>query len=91
MRTVWKFKIMDEHGVQAGRVPMPSGAAPLHVGMQDGWLCLWAEVDPSSPIADRGFAVVGTGHPVPDGARCVGSALDGPFVWHLYESKAVDL
>lgn len=36
--------------------------------------------------ADRTFRVVGTGHPVPDGATYLGTALAAMgLVWHLYE------
>lgn len=47
----------------------------------------WAENDPRAEASDRAFLVVGTGHPIPDGARWAGTpprtALG--LVWHLYE------
>lgn len=31
--------------------------------------------------------IIGTGHPIPDGAEHLASCLDGPLVWHLYRLK----
>jgi hypothetical protein len=46
----------------------------------------WAEHTKDAPLADRAFQVFGTGHPLPDGAKWVGTCprVEG-FVWHLYE------
>ncbi|MEV6614259.1 hypothetical protein AB0N31_10625 [Streptomyces sp. NPDC051051] len=47
----------------------------------------WAEGSLEEPGADRTFLVVGTGQPIPDGARWWGTTArtaDG-LVWHLYE------
>lgn len=88
VKTVWKFRIMDERGVQVGTVPMPDGAIARHVGMQDGWLCLWAEVDTDVPTSEREFVMVGTGYTVPESTSYVGSTQDGPLVWHLYEVRS---
>lgn len=86
MRTVWKFRVMDRHGMQPGRVEMPSDAIVRHVGARDGELFLWAEVDPAAPTSIRGFVVHGTGHPVLlEATDYLGTAFDGPFVWHVYE------
>ena len=42
----------------------------------------WPNSDPSTT---RDVVVVGTGQLLPDGSRWLGSCLDGPMVWHLYE------
>src|SRR6185437_14733595 len=47
----------------------------------------WAEHTEGAPSRERTFQVFGTGHPLPPGARYVGTAprtRDG-LVWHLYE------
>jgi hypothetical protein len=47
----------------------------------------WAEHDDALPEVPRTFTVVGTGHPVPDGAVYAGTAprtREG-LVFHLYE------
>lgn len=61
-------------------------AKVLMVGDQNGQPFVWLEVDPAAPKTDLVFAVVGTGHPVPDGFFHVGSWLSPPFVWHLYQA-----
>lgn len=46
----------------------------------------WAEKMPSSIQVPRLFRVYGTGHPIPESAKYVGtcSRVSG-LVWHLYE------
>jgi hypothetical protein len=47
----------------------------------------WAEHAEDTPATRRAFRVFGTGHPLPAGARWVGTCArteDG-LVWHLYE------
>jgi len=47
----------------------------------------WAEHDDSVSTASRYVQVFGTGHPLPDDARWIGTCprtADG-LVWHLYE------
>jgi hypothetical protein len=47
----------------------------------------WAEHTEGAPQIARAFQVFGTGHPLPDNARWVGTCArtaDG-LVWHLYE------
>ncbi|HZR50170.1 MAG TPA: hypothetical protein VFB06_11680 [Streptosporangiaceae bacterium] len=47
----------------------------------------WAEYAEGAPRTARRFQVFGTGHPLPPGARYVGTCPRTPegFVWHLYE------
>lgn len=51
---------------------------------------MWVEVDTDSAVRSFQFAVVGTGHPVPDGFSYVGSwrRYEGLFVWHLYRNES---
>jgi hypothetical protein len=46
----------------------------------------WAEFTNGAPKTARHFQVFGTGHPLPDNARWVGTCprMSG-LVWHLYE------
>jgi hypothetical protein len=85
----YPLAIVDEQ-----RVPMPIGARILSAATQrEGHgvapverVCLWAEVDPLADRADRTILIRGTGHDAPDApARFVGTCLQGPFVWHVYE------
>jgi hypothetical protein len=68
-------------------VVMPGGATILAAQVQDGRLCLWAMVDPHQPDVERRIRIVGTGNPFEDSDRCryIGTAQDGPLVWHVFE------
>lgn len=61
----------------------------LHVASQQrGEVQVWAmyygdAVDPVPHV----FRVVGTGQPFPPGMLYVGTALDGPLVWHLVKRE----
>lgn len=79
MRKVWKYE------VTLSPTLMPFGAKIVHVGMQGHDPYLWAEVDPDAPTEDRHFVVVGTGQDIPESSVHVGTVLDRPFVWHVYE------
>lgn len=62
--------------------PLAFGALGYSAGIE-----FWAEHDDAQPEVPRAFAVVGTGHRIPDEARYVGTAprtREG-LVWHLYE------
>jgi hypothetical protein len=66
-------------------------SGPLHVAA--AWppegpaVELWAEHDSGVPARGRRFLVVGTGQPLPAGARWAGTCerTRGGLVWHLYE------
>lgn len=95
MRTIWKYELPI--GDVAGEIEMPLGARIIHVDQQRSMVAtMWAEIPvppgvPPSELATerRAFVVVGTGHTIPgDGLTHVGTVLDGPFVWHLYEETS---
>jgi len=61
---------------------------PVHVGATDDQVVeFWAEDSDDAPTVERTFLVVGTGHPIPEGARYIGTCPRTPLglVWHLYE------
>jgi len=64
---------------------MMSGAVK-HVAMWNGFISLWFQ-DESEPT-ERTFRVVGTCDPVHDNEQYVGTALDGPYAWHVVEVLA---
>jgi hypothetical protein len=71
-------------------IPMPLGSRLLHVDVQEGdlgrsALYIWALVNPEEYSVNRIFIVCATGQEVREGARHVGTAMDGPFVWHVFE------
>lgn len=65
-------------------VRMPAGYKLLAVAEQRGVVCVWAEVDPQAERVAASVCVVGTGWTLPHGVKHVGTALIGPFVWHVY-------
>jgi len=69
-------------------VAMPSHATIVHVACQDtpGVVSLWAEIENESASVTRSFRIYGTGQSIPDDTDYVGTALDGMFVWHVYEN-----
>ena len=82
MRRVYKYPIPTQ---AAWSARIHAGAMAVHVAVQDGQACLWAEVDDQQPVREYGFAIVGTGHEIPEGGVHLGTWLSGPFVWHLYQ------
>lgn len=84
-RRIFKFTLPVEDRVQ---VAMPRGALVLHLGNQNGKLCVWVLVDDPevTPAEMRVFYVVGTGNPVPERAGLhLGTVQIGPGVWHVFE------
>lgn len=91
--TVWKFELNPD--VQLCELMMPAGARILHFGAQEKFtrglhhLSIWAEVDTEAEKIYRTFLIIGTGHPRHDleNMNYIGTAMDGMYVWHLYEVR----
>ncbi len=80
MRTIFKFRL------ETARIRMSAGAKIIHLGVDPmGHPCVWAEVETEAPLVNRRLAIVGTGQPLPEGGKHIGSYLDAPFVWHVYD------
>ena len=86
MKTIHKYPIeLDyEHKVT---VRMPFVAKIVLVGSQHDQAFLWAIVDSTSPLVERHFRLIGTGHPIPGGYDHVGSFVlnHGESTCHLFE------
>lgn len=89
MRLIWKFVLRNP---DANVVDMPLGARVVHADLQDGYPCIWAEVDPVADKLPRVFHIYPTGIPVVDGDVYVGtvrvpdvSARNFAYFWHIYE------
>lgn len=84
MTTIWKYNLRP-----GCTVDMPKGAKLLHVAEQNDDVCLWAQVDPLAPLEARRFAILGTGHDMPDYFKMeyIGTALmrNLNLVFHVYE------
>lgn len=82
-RVVWKFPVTVD-----GVTSLPRGARLLHVGIQDGAVWLWAEVDPAAPLVERVLVLVKTGFDdIPDGVEHFGTVMlhEGRIVLHVYD------
>ena len=78
-------------------IALEPDAEIVHVEMVDENLTFWAKrsqgplnvryakpSDKPEPV-HRSFMVVGTGQPVYDNTKHLGTVIDGRFVWHLLE------
>lgn len=91
---IWKFPLFTGRDPQVD-VQIPVGAeivrfgiqysGPLDNGPRAGIPTIWALCDEAAPKETRRFAVVGTGHSLPDGAAYIDSYDAEPFVWHVVE------
>ena len=89
MRTIWKFDRPLSSLDDVIHIEMPRGAKVLSVGNQNGKLAIWAEVDTdySHRTETRRFRVAGTGHPLNETCRFIGTVQfeSGSLVFHIYE------
>lgn len=84
-RKVFKYPIPKGELGEPLTVTVHRNAVIKKVGKRGYDFCLWAEVDDQQPLnATRTLAVVGTGHPVPDGYDYFDTILDMPWIWHVY-------
>lgn len=80
-RTIHKHEIKDAFALQ-----LPAGWKPLMVAMQGSTPRLWVELDTDDEeLWEHHFQVFGTGHDLPGFGSHIGSWIDGPYVWHLYQ------
>lgn len=82
MRKVFKYTLPLEGGM------LPVVSEVVHFAFQKGVATIWAEVDSEeTELEYRDFHVFGTGQPIPGHCQLKHqfTAIDGQFVWHLYE------
>jgi hypothetical protein len=86
-RAVWRYQVGLDGPVSIRLTGEPVAVAALS---DSAGIEFWAEHDTGKPEAWRVFTVVGTGHPIPHGAKHVGTAprTRHGLVWHLYELPA---
>ena len=82
VKTIYRYEVPADWKVHVheltGRI--------LHVGCRRMRMVeFWAEHLPSHPARQRAFTIFGTGDTLPDTATVIGTAIDGPSVWHLVE------
>ena len=85
-KVVYKYPIeLDD----LQKIQMPIKSNILTVKIQDGKLCLWAEVTPEFEIEPVLIKVVGTGHRdfIEEWDQYIGTVQDDRFVWHVYRGQ----
>lgn len=86
MKTIYKYPLPIGG---AYTLQLPIGAQVLDVQDQHGAAQLWALVDsPTTGVANRTFAIYGTGHAIPDVPMRHISTFQqsgGNLVWHAFE------
>lgn len=91
MRTIWKIVLPDPGDINWKTLPL--GAQVRHVGIQDGAMCAWVEVESEAPPVDIAIHVTGTGWPVPVDSfygddvylEHRGTIQVSGFVWHVWQ------
>ena len=90
MRTIWKFPLLKR---EENIIAVPSGAKLLHFGHQGDIgpagtdeICVWFEVESSSPLQERFFDLRETGtKQLKTNDIYRGTCFKLSLVWHLYE------
>lgn len=85
MKTIHKFALQP--GIND--ISMPQRAIILHVGVQRGTVCVWAQVDvsPDTLFETRRMVLYGTGHALADNpGTYIGTVmvLNAELVFHAY-------
>lgn len=82
MRTIYKYPIV----IQPRQVlPLPDDYKILHIELQDGVPCLWADIDTENPITNCVILMFGTGWELPRSPIAHIATLQvGIYVWHFY-------
>lgn len=89
MKTIYKYQVTPTD--PRLEIELPGSAKVVFVGSQlVGVVNFWVELTISHRTKHkRIFVLHGTGHDIPDNHDYIGSVLDSPFVWHLYEENSV--
>lgn len=81
-KTIYKYHLAN---MPSQVKNMPAGAQILHVGMQEGEVCLWAIVDPSQPDEERKIFMT-AGAPILESYKqYLGTIMYGNYVMHVFE------
>lgn len=89
MKRIYKYGV--PLGGHARELIIDEHAKILHVEMEyspallEDIVVFWAVHDDDASPRCRHFQIVGTGHPLPEGAVHRGTVKAPPFVWHLVE------
>ena len=83
MNTIYKYAIEITDVVD---IELPEESTILSAGMQNGTLCIWAQVNKKSKTITKKIYIFGTGHPMPDiPLKYICTVFDDSLVWHIYQ------
>lgn len=82
---IHKYDVTPQH--EPNLVSMPLGAIPLGISEQQGYMHLWAMVDPEAEIELQKVWVIGDGWEIPERTEYVSSFCGQRLVWHLFREK----
>jgi len=92
MTTIYKYPIIAKHETEFGSSVyahlVPQSRKFIKAGLDsNGYPCVWALIDPETPLIMTKFILVGTGQPMDDsffGRTHIGTFIQSPFVWHIF-------
>lgn len=88
IKKIFKYPLRLIRLTDTQTIQIPNGSTLLWVAVQNDVICLWAMVDPEQAMTTRTIVIIGTGNPICDMALdYVGTVMQGPYVWHVFEDK----
>ena len=84
-QTIWKTVLKP---IDVQEIEVPTGAELLCAREQYEQICVWYRCDPDASKERRTIAIVGTGHPAPNGeGHYIGTASlhGGNLMFHVFE------
>jgi hypothetical protein len=84
MKYIYKYQFATDPN--ALRVDLPIGSRVVKFNFQNGTPTIWVlQSSDETQFVTREFSIAGTGHKVSADSTYIGTAFQGPFVWHLFE------
>ena len=91
---IWKYHLQPDLSRNITTIEIPIQHVILSVGQQDNEIMLWIMVDPESPLMQKRFFIIGTGHEMSAGQsklifdKFIGTVhlYDGKLVLHIFEA-----
>jgi hypothetical protein len=86
METIYKYQFSESPG-HTERIEMPKLAKILTVQEQNGFICIWAIVNPEDERELRKFIALGTGwnFPTLENFIYISTVQESGLVWHVFE------
>lgn len=94
MISIFKYRLIGMSFSPILDIKMPKDAKILSVGRDPSKdLCVWAQIDTKKEMVKRKILCWGTGWPLEDAfaefpaAEFIGTVTDGPYMWHIFDTK----